>query len=831
MSIKLKLILPFVLGIFIVFLVINFIWIPQHKIKIIKNITKTETAYLSLLGEAVVPDILSLDLANLHANLVQILEKRKVIWKNLTFIDSEGVQLFPINKIHEIKDTNLKWIKVPLYFESNYLGTFKVSINIKQLISEDLKDIKFLELMVYTILIAFSMMSFLLQYIFISKPIQETSNAVTEIAKGYYEQPLPKTSNDEIGLFITSFKKMIHSLKDREYHLRNFKKAINESGHSISITDTQGYIKYINKSFIEETGYKETDIIGKNITYFNSQEENSKQIQDMWYALSKGKQWKKEMINKNIHGNTYDVNQSVSPIFDEEQNIEGYVFVQIDITNQKELTRQLELQTQKAIESNKAKSEFIANMSHEIRTPLNAVIGYSEILAPEIHDKENKKIIESIKIAGNNLLQLINDILDLSKIEAGMLSLSKDPVSFKSLAKELECVFAQSAISKGLDFKIILSPNLPQHVICDEIRIRQSLTNLIGNSIKFTEKGSIELYIQEIYNSNNPTLVNLEFRVKDTGIGIPKNQQDLIFESFRQQSGQSNRKYGGTGLGLSITKKFVEMMNGKIELISDVGQGSEFIILLNDLIISHSEKVNDVIPENLSNENFDFQEAKILIVDDVKLNRDLLKTLLSKLNTKLFEAVNGEEAVFVTDKVKPNLILMDIRMPVMDGYKASHLIKTNQGSKHIPIIATTASIHASESNIKNTSFDYFLSKPINLKSLLLLMSKILSNHLIVEDLKIMEETNEPIEESISKELHYLLENDFYVEWETVKDSNDFEKISSFSDRLNLKAQHFECNLLKIYSEELNSSIENIDINQMNELLLNYTNLIKKFKIT
>lgn len=830
MSIKLKLILPFILGAIIVSIVINTIWLPKHKMKVIEKITFGETAYLSLLGEAVVPSVLSLDLANLHANLDQIVLKKKTSWEELSFIDADGFQLYPLEKTQFIEKSGYHWIEAPINSDGKNIGVFKVNVNINQLISGDVKDIKSLEYAIYIILMLFSIMSFFLQYIFISQPIQKTSVAVSEIAKGNYNYALPVSSKDEIGLFIDSFKKMVDSLKDREENLRKFNKAINDSGHSISITDHEGFLQYVNKSFVEETGYEENEVIGQNIVGFSPDGNKENGINDMWESLSKGGQWKKEMVNKRKNGEKYDVSLSVSPIFDEQDKIEGYVFVQIDITQQKKLTRQLEQQTKKAVDANKAKSEFIANMSHEIRTPLNAVIGFSEILMPEIDDEENKKCVEAIKTAGNNLLQLINDILDLSKIEAGMLSLSSDPVSISTMMRELECVYAQSAKSKGLNFIIELSPLLPENIICDEIRLRQSLSNLIGNAIKFTREGGIRLCVKESYVNNNSGLVNVEFKVKDTGIGIPEDQQDLIFESFRQQNGQSNRDYGGTGLGLSITKKFVEMMNGEIKLKSVKNRGSEFTIILKDLLILDSEKVTDMIPKTVFNDKIDFQQAKILIVDDAKLNRDLLKTFLLNMNTQVIEAVNGEEAVFLSQQSKPGIILMDIRMPVMDGYRAAELIKANQCTADIPIIATTASVHMTDINIKYSNFDYYIAKPIHLKNLVLVMTKFINSKIKIEEIKTNDDFIIGYDILINSELDYLLKNYLLSYWKEIKDSNDFEKIAEFSIKLQSETRKYECQLLNQYSESLQISIEKFDILKIGDLLTDFPKLIEGFKV-
>jgi len=232
--------------------------------------------------------------------------------------------------------------------------------------------------------------------------------------------------------------------------------------------------------------------------------------------------------------------------------------------------------------ANKAKSEFLACMSHEIRTPLNAVIGFSDLLSLQISDKKHKSYLSSIQSAGKTLLTLINDILDLSKIEAGRMDIQSEPINLAVIVAELEQIFALKIANKKLEFIVEIDKDLPSALRLDETRLRQVLFNLLGNAIKFTEQGTIKLSIHKIYTVSSK--VDLILSVADTGIGIPEDQQDIIFESFRQQDGQSTRKYGGTGLGLAITKRLVEMMNGQISVRSD--QGSVFEITLRDVEVS-----------------------------------------------------------------------------------------------------------------------------------------------------------------------------------------------------------------------------------------------------
>ncbi|BDD09649.1 hypothetical protein FUAX_20810 [Fulvitalea axinellae] len=267
--------------------------------------------------------------------------------------------------------------------------------------------------------------------------------------------------------------------------------------------------------------------------------------------------------------------------------------VQTDITAIKESERALKEAKEIAEKANKTKSEFLANMSHEIRTPLNSVIGYTELLESTPINAVQSDYLGSIRAAGKNLLHLINDILDLSKIEAGMMELKPEPCNIMDLVGEIRKIFALKCQDKGIKFKVSIPEDLPEMLFFDGIRMRQVLLNLIGNAIKFTSEGSVSLNISFARCINDPDKISLTLSVRDTGIGIPFTEQKGIFEAFRQQSGQSTRKYGGTGLGLSISKRLVEMMNGDIDLVSELGNGAEFKVTIPSVSVFGSKKEPD----------------------------------------------------------------------------------------------------------------------------------------------------------------------------------------------------------------------------------------------
>jgi len=364
-----------------------------------------------------------------------------------------------------------------------------------------------------------------------------------------------------------------------------------------------------------------------------------------------------------------------------------------------------------AEDANKAKSEFLANMSHEIRTPMNAVLGFAELLFNHPLNEKQTEYVKGIQLAGKNLLNIINDILDLSKIESGNMSISMDSVNIYELVDELQALFVIKAKEKNIDFILEVDSNIPKGLLLDELKIKQIMFNLLGNAIKFTSNGYVKL---KCYLTNSPTdesIVELNIVVKDTGIGIPQNQQDIIFEPFRQQNGQNTRQYGGTGLGLSITHKIVQLLSGKISLNSVQDKGSSFSIVIPSVSVA-ALKVEKGKNSN-KQYKYSIKKSTVLLVEDVVTNREIVKGYLEDQSITILEAQNGQEGVDLAISLHPDLILMDIQMPIMDGYTAIDILKYNPTTKNIPIVALTASTMTSDEAKIRSICDGYLRKPVS----------------------------------------------------------------------------------------------------------------------
>lgn len=381
----------------------------------------------------------------------------------------------------------------------------------------------------------------------------------------------------------------------------------------------------------------------------------------------------------------------------------------VNIRHRIKLEKNLIAEKQNADIANRAKSEFLANMSHEIRTPMNSILGFSEVMLNTTSDRQQQNYLRTILNSGKSLLTLINDILDLSKIEAGRMEISPEAADVRLIVNEIKQLFKHKSQENNIEFIVSFDESLPDTIIIDEVRLRQILLNLCGNAIKFTEKGQVEVDVNILNNYNGH--IDLEIMVSDTGIGIPEEDQQRIFDSFSQQSGQDNKKYGGTGLGLTISKRLAELMGGEILVESRMGEGSRFSVRFFD--IKYSDEIIDHEGAFLWDEqNIVFKGSKILIVDDVPHNRNLVLTYLKSYDLKLFEAENGEIAVEYAKIFQPDLIFMDIRMPGINGYEATEMIKNEKKTKDIPIIALTASTMRSEIDKLNETFDGYLRKPV-----------------------------------------------------------------------------------------------------------------------
>jgi len=476
----------------------------------------------------------------------------------------------------------------------------------------------------------------------------------------------------------------------------------------VSMTDRKGNITFVNDKFVKISGYSEEELLGKNHNLLNSNNQSKNYWQDMYLSVSQGKVWHDQVRNRAKEGHYYWVDTTIVPNYDENNQLVGYTSIRTDISEQKENLVQLALAKKQAEVASVSKANFLANMSHEIRTPMNGVIGMNNLLLASELNTEQLKLANTVKSSAVSLLAIINDILDFSKVEAGKLDLELIPFDLGNMLEDLGATMNFQAEAKGIQLICPATPLIKHWVKADPGRIRQILTNLIGNAIKFTEQGEVAVYVQVIEQTAHQQV--LRFDIKDTGIGITESQQQHLFGQFSQADSSTTRKYGGTGLGLSICKKLVELMQGEIGINSEVASGTTFWFTLT---LANAKAVNEAPTYNT-----DIQNEKVLIVDDNETNRMLMHQLHKIWAIPHSVTTNAKTALVELAQAAQNnspytIAILDMHMPEMDGMALCQRIQEDAQLKDIKMIM--ASSHAQSGDgakVKAAGFHGYLSKPI-----------------------------------------------------------------------------------------------------------------------
>ena len=589
---------------------------------------------------------------------------------------------------------------------------------------------------------------------------------------------------------------------------------------------------YISHAIENFTGYKAKDFMNNVRTYpdiihpddlervqdtIKMGVEYFKQYTTEYRIITKGKKIKWVM-------------EKGTAVFNDNKNVKWLDGAIFDISDKVGALEELKKAKASAERANRSKSEFLANMSHEIRTPLNSILGFTELLEEITDNVVANNYLKSIKSSGKNLLTLINDILDLSKVESGKLELTYNYFDPGVLLKELVQVFSLKISRKKINLEIDIAPDFPETIYLDEVRFRQIMLNLVGNAIKFTDKGFVKVVLkaEERSYKNENEICRLIIEVIDTGIGISKQSQNLIFESFRQQYQHDSKKYEGTGLGLSITKRLVEIMNGSIEVDSEPGVGSKFTIRFPDINIKKT--INQSNNNEFDYKVISFHSATLLIADDHEEIRRFIKSIFSNTSVKVLEAINGEESIKMTMDYKPDIVLMDILMPRINGFIAVQRIKSVKETSHIPIVAFTASnMKMSESDLQKFGFSASILKPVSVTNLYWELMRFLpykfsdsdDNKIYIKSIR-----TKSLCQLHSNQVPDDFANTFNNQWQKFKRKQPLKEVARFAREVydyGKKHQHQD---IEEYGSELMHFINAFDVEKMREHLKNFNRLFE-----
>ena len=512
---------------------------------------------------------------------------------------------------------------------------------------------------------------------------------------------------------VTEMKKIAKEISDYKNTLDEF--AI------VAITDKKGIISNVNDNFCKISKYNREELIGQDHRIINSGYHSKDFIRGLWTTIAKGEIWKGEIKNKAKDGTIYWVDTTIVPFLDEHGKPNKYVAVRTDITNQKTFTEELteakmvaELAMSNAEKAKgiaeralQSKQQFLSNMSHEIRTPMNAILGFTKILLKADFTPKQKEYLDAIKTSSDGLLVLINDILDLAKVDAGKMTFEQKPFKIEFSIATMHQVFDLKLKEKNLELVKEYDIKIPAVLLGDAARLHQILLNLLGNAIKFTAKGKITVAVRLLHEDNEKATI--EFAITDTGTGIAEDKLESIFENFQQATTSISSSFGGTGLGLAICKQLVEKQGGSISVKSTMDEGSTFSFTLS---FQKTNEENEKESGKVELEK-EIKDIKILVVEDVKLNQLLMKIILDDFKFKYDIADNGKIAIEKMQTNTYDIILMDLQMPEMNGFEATEYIRNTMEST-IPIIALTADVTAVDvEKCKVVGMNDYVSKPLD----------------------------------------------------------------------------------------------------------------------
>ncbi len=628
----------------------------------------------------------------------------------------------------------------------------------------------------------------------------------------YFQTYFNPIKVDEKVVAISCFAQDITEVKQLNHIMVGL---LNNAQDFLYVKDQDHRFIAASKSLAQAHGFaNQSELIGKSDFDIHQEDLAEKYFEDEKLVLEDGHDlvnWEDHYLDKT--GERW-VESNKHPLKDEDGEIYGLIGITRDVTGRKSLEKDLIYAKEEADKANQAKGAFLANMSHEIRTPLNSIIGFSQLLSDMVTDELEQSYLKAISSSAKTLFALINDILDISKIESGRMDIRKSPVRLEQLAEEVRSMFAMRMHEKGLEFNVLVENPISEYVLLDDLRVKQILINLLGNSLKFTKKGHILL---EILFSSVKGKYLLNMRVVDTGPGIEPSAQNRIFESFYQdESTEEFQK--GTGLGLSITKRLVEMMHGEISVRSEVGVGSTFEIFLPDVGVV-AEKDHIVQSSDESATHVRFEPRKVLLVDDIDSNRFYLRELFRDSALLIIDVGSGKEAIQVLESERIDLILTDIRMPGMTGVELLQWIRSRKEFDDVPVVAVTASVFDEKEHL-NEVFDTVVYKPVVKNELIQVIRKYLPHELIRHQEPNGVETgnqtiNSEVKKHVKAQLRPLIKN--------LEEHQPMGEMKALSEKLQSLGQEEKDTTLVDYGHQLSALIDSLDVAG----ILNYLRSLKQ----
>jgi PAS domain S-box-containing protein len=761
--------------------------------------------------------------------------------------ESEPIELKPpglIRKgryLHVYRDIN---------FKMKRHGTVYLKISTNELTAK-IRNLILAMLLVLILLIPLSLVLAAKLQAIISQPILALGQVAQKVsAEGNYSIRVEKVGKDEIAALYDEFNHMLSQVEtgqmERDRVVEELKKTekkykaiFDNAAQGIYQASPDGRIITANPALARILGYDSPEELKSKVTNAGEQ---------IWADAAKREEMKELLLQYKFvegyelsayrkDGTLIHISTNIHEVRDNDGNLLFYEGLYEDITEKKH-AQSLKIAKESAEAASRSKSEFLANMSHEIRTPMNAILGFSELLEGKIKDKKQKEYLASIRSSGRMLLSLINDILDLSKIEAGKLEMQSTVVDPREILDEIRSAFHEKVNKKGLDFQVEIGHGVPQLLLLDEVRFRQILLNLVGNAVKFTDKGFVRVAIKVRMRKKRRNTPDIVITVRDTGIGIPREEREVIFEAFRQQKARHTGKSEGTGLGLTITRHLVDLLGGTISLKSTVGKGSIFEVILKnvELAAADADKKTMLKP---ALESIAFQRAAVLIADDIQSNRELIKEFIQFPGLTILEAENGREAVDMARRHRPALVFMDMRMPVMDGFEAIRIMKSDKRLSSIPVVVITASaMKSQEQAVREIGCQGYLSKPVTRGKILAELKRFLSITSNREDSSKKKDLSKQKKKKKTKATPALADNALRLpqllvqldgrlsdRWNEVKRTFIIDDIEEFADTVKALGEEHHADAFSRWGERLRDQAGRLDIEEMQETLSEFPGLI------